>query len=130
MFVMVSVTKHCKQCCCSVTSLYVICNVYLPSVAQKFECGYFGYWGFGDLSATEVLTVPRCTVSRNREATVRRTAFRAKTDARIALLPHVSSDLECSKTKVKCVGQYVDLTTLYTLSYLPHGMKYLNRIGR
>ena len=87
------------------------------SVAQKFGCRDLGYWGFGVLSATEALTVTNYAVSRNREAAVRRTACRAKTDARIALLPHVSSDLECSKTKVKCVGKYVDLTTLYTLSY-------------
>jgi len=89
--------------------------VHLLSVTQTFGCGDLGYWGFVDLSAPDVLTVPHCAVPRNREATVRRTACRAKTDARIALLPHVSSDLECSKTKVNCVGQYLDFTTQYTI---------------
>jgi hypothetical protein len=37
--------------------------VYLLSVAQKFGYGDVGSWGFGDLSATEVLTVPHCIVS-------------------------------------------------------------------
>ena len=30
-------------------------------LAQKFRRGYLGPWGFGDLSATEVLTATRCT---------------------------------------------------------------------